>query len=130
MVMRRALPFVVPALVVAFLVGWAVSGADAGWSAVIGVAVVAANLIASALATSWAARISPTMLYLVTLGGFVVRMIVLVTVLLILDPMPWFSSVAFALTVVPVTIALLAFEARMLSGRNQVDLWYFRETRV
>ena len=130
MLLRRVLPFVPPALLIAFALGWAIAGLDAGASAAIGVAVVAANLAASALATAWAARISPVMLYAVALGGFFVRMVVLVAVLLILDPTAWFSPVAFALSVVPTTIVLLTFEAKVLSGRTQADLWYFRETTV
>jgi hypothetical protein len=130
MLLRRVLPFVAPALVVAFVTGAAIAGPDAGASAAIGVGIVAANLIANALATSWAAGISPVMLYAVALGGFFVRMVVLVAVLLILDPTSWFSATAFALSVVPTTIALLVFEARAISGRVQGDLWYFRETTV
>jgi ATP synthase protein I len=130
MILVRTLPYIGPAGLTAFLLGWAIGGLDAGSSAAIGVAVVAANLAASALATSWAARISPTMLYGVAVGGFLVRMLVLVLVLVLLDPTSWFSPLAFALTVVPTTIALLAFEARSLAGRTQADLWYFRETTV
>jgi len=130
MLLGRVLPFILPALAIAFALGWLIAGADAGGSAAIGVAIVAANLVASALATGWAAGISPVMLYAVALGGFLVRMIVVVAVLLILDPTAWFSPVAFALTVVPTTVVLLAFEAKVLSGRAQADLWYFRETTV
>ena len=131
MLLRRVLPFLAPALAASFLIGAAVGGVDVGWSAAIGVAIVALNLISNALATAWAAGISPVMLYAVALGGFFVRMVVLVAVLLILDPMPWFSTPAFALAVVPSTIAILVFEAKILSARTtQADLWYFRETTV
>ena len=130
MLLGRVLPFVGPVLAIAFAFGWLIGGLDAGSSAAIGVGVVAGNLAASALATGWAARISPTMLYAVALGGFLVRMVVLVTVLLVLEPTSWFSPLAVALTVVPTTLALLIFEARTLSGRVQADLWYFRETTV
>jgi ATP synthase protein I len=130
MLLGRVLPYILPALLIAFALGWLIAGGDAGASAAIGVAVVAANLVASALATAWAARISPVMLYAVALGGFFVRMVALVAVLLILDPTAWFSPVAFALSVVPTTIVLLTFEAKVLSGRAQADLWYFREPTV
>lgn len=130
LLLRRVLPFVVPALVVSFLAGAASAGPQAGLSAAAGVAIVAGNFAANALATAWAARISPVMLYAVALGGFFVRMVVLVAVLLVLDPTAWFSPTAFALSVVPSTVALLVFEAATLSGRMQADLWYFRETTV
>jgi hypothetical protein len=45
--------------------------------------------------------------------------------LVILTKLSWFSPVAFALTLVPATIALLVYEAKALSGRMQADLWTF-----
>jgi ATP synthase protein I len=129
MVLRRVLPFVVPALALALATGWLLGGPGVGASAAIGIVIVAANLAASAATMSWAARISPVMLYAAALGGFFIRLVVLVVVLLLLDPLAWFSAVAFALAVVPATIALLVFEAMALSTRKmQSDLWYFRET--
>lgn len=131
MLLRRVLPFVVPAIALAALIGWAIGGSRAGTSAAIGVTIVAINLIVAALATAWAARTSPVVLYGVALGGFLVRMVVLVAILALLDPMPWFSTPAFAVAVVPATIAVLVMEARVLAARTtQADLWYFRETTV
>ncbi len=120
---RRALPFVPLAGVVAFGLGALAGGVDAGWSAAIGVGVVTANLVASALSVAWAASISPTLVFAVALGGFFLRMVVLVIALVLLNTLPWFSPTAFALTVVPATIVLLVFEARVFSGRMQADLW-------
>jgi ATP synthase I chain len=129
LLVRRALPFVAPAVALAFLIGWLAGGPNAAVSAAIGTAVVAANFAANALATAWGARTSPVMLYGVVLGGFFVRMVVLVALLLALREFAWFSVIAFAIAVVPATIALLIFEARILAARTtQADLWYFRET--
>jgi hypothetical protein len=122
---RRALPFAVPALAVAFLTGTLLGDAGAGWSAAIGVAVVAANFAAYGLSLSWAARISPMMLMAVGLGGFVLRLAVVVAVLAALNTLEWFSAVAFLAAVMPATILLLAFEMRQLAGRMQADLWRF-----
>ena len=47
--------------------------------------------------------------------------------LLGLDGLAWFSPVAFAAAFVPATIALLVVEMKLVSGRMQADLWYFRE---
>jgi ATP synthase protein I len=125
---RRALPFVPPVIVIAFVAGALVSGASAGWSAAIGGVVVAVNFLASALSMARAARISALAVYAVGLGGFVVRMGVIVVVMIALNRLDWFSPLAFALAVVPTTIALLIYEMRFLSGRRiQADLWYFRE---
>jgi ATP synthase protein I len=121
---RRALPFIPIAVIVAFGLG-ALKDQDAGWSAAIGVTVVAANFVASALSMAWAAQISPTIIFAVALGGFFIRMVVLVVVLVALNTLAWFSPTAFALSVVPATILLLVFEARAISGRMRVDLWSF-----
>jgi ATP synthase protein I len=126
---RRAAPYAPVAFLVAFLLGTLADGSGAGWSAALGVAVVAANFVAAALSIAWAAGISPTLVFAVALGGFFVRMVVLVIVLVGLNTLSWFSPAAFALSVVPATIVLLVFEARVLSGRMQAELWSFGEGR-
>jgi hypothetical protein len=122
---RRALPFAIPALVVAFAAGALLGGADVGWSAAIGVAVVTANFVAYGLSLAWAAAISPMALMAVGLGGFIVRLAVIVLLLVGLDTLSWFSPVAFLVAVVPVTALLLGFEMKVISGRLQADLWQF-----
>jgi ATP synthase protein I len=126
---RRASPFIPAAALVAFAVAALLGGRNAGWSAAIAVAVVAANIVASALSIAWAARISPTLVFAVAMGGFFVRMVVIVIVLVGLNTLSWFSPTAFALSVVPATIVLLVFEGRVLFGRMQADLWSFGEAR-
>ncbi len=126
---RRVLPFVPPVTIVAFVLAYVAGGSGAAWSAAIGVAIVTANFVMFALSIAWAASISPSMLALVALGGYLVRLIVFTVSLVMLTKLPWFSPVAFALTLVPATIALLVYEAKALSGRMQVDLWTFAETR-
>jgi hypothetical protein len=122
---RRALPFAIPALVVALAAGAFLGGADVGWSAAIGVAVVTANFVAYGLSLAWAAAISPMALMAVGLGGFIVRLAVIVLLLVGLDTLSWFSPVAFLAAVVPVTALLLGFEMKVISGRLQADLWQF-----
>jgi ATP synthase protein I len=126
---RRALPFVPVCAVLAFAAGALAGGVGAAWSAAIGVGVVASNFVASALSIAWAARIAPTLIFAVALGGFFIRMVVIVIALVALNGLSWFSPTAFALSVVPATIVLLVFEARSLSGRMQADLWSFQEAR-
>jgi ATP synthase protein I len=128
-VVRRALPYVPLALVVAVSLGTLAEGFGAGSSAAIGVAVVTANFVASALSIAWAAGISPPLVFAVAMGGFFLRMAVIVIVLVALNRPSWFSPTAFALSVVPATIVLLIFEARAFSGRMQVDLWSFEGRR-
>jgi hypothetical protein len=121
---RRVLPFTLPALAIAYAAG-ALSSADAARSATIGVGVVVLNFLAHATSVAWAANVSPVALVAVGLGGFAVRIGAIFVAIVLLDGLAWFSPLAFAAAVVPATIALLAFEARILSGRLQADLWRF-----
>jgi hypothetical protein len=122
---RRVSPFAVPAAVLAYAVGALFGGADAGWSAVIAVVLVYLNFVANALSISWAASVSPTLVSIVALGGYVVRLIIYTVALVLLNQLSWFSPVAFALALVPAIVGLLIFEAKALSGRMQADLWTF-----
>jgi ATP synthase protein I len=122
---RRVSPFVVPAALLAYVVGALFGGADAGWSAVIAVVLVYLNFVANALSISWVASVSPTLVSIVALGGYVVRLIVYTIALVLLNQLSWFSPVAFALTLVPTVVALLVYEAKALSGRMQAELWTF-----
>ncbi len=124
---RRVSPFAVPAALLAYVVGALFGGADAGWSAVIAVVLVYLNFLANALSISWAASVSPTLVSIVALGGYVVRLILYTEALVLLNQLSWFSPVAFALTLVPAIVGLLIFEAKALSGRMQADLWTFDE---
>ena len=120
---RRALPYALPALIVALAAGVLLDSWNAGWSAAIGIAVVVANLVAHGLSLAWAAKISPTMVFAVGMGGFALRLATIFIVLLVLNGQPWFSPVAFVAAVVPATLLLLVFEAKVLSGRMQADVW-------
>ena len=126
---RRVSPFAVPAAVVTYSAGALVAGADAGWSAAIAIAIVYLNFVANALSIAWAASTSPTLVSIVALGGYVVRLIVYTVALVLLNQLSWFSPVAFALALVPAIVALLVFEAKALSGRAQADLWTFDGAR-
>jgi hypothetical protein len=122
---RRVSPFAVPAAIVAFAVAALFGGAAAGWSAAIAIAVVYANFVANASSIAWAATVSPTLVSIVALGGYVVRLVVYTIALVLLNQLAWFSPVAFALALVPAVIALLVYEAKALSGSMQADLWSF-----
>lgn len=124
---RRLLPYSLPAFAVAALLGALLGGPGAAWSAGIAVIVVTANFVGNAYSVAWAARIAPTVLMAVGLGGFMVRLATLTIALLLLDRLSWFSPLAFAAAFVPTTIALLAVEMKLLAGRMQGDLWYFPE---
>ena len=126
---RRVTPFAVPAAIAAYAIGAAFGGPAAGWSAVIAIVIVYLNFVANALSIAWAATISPTLVSIVALGGYAVRLIVYTIALVLLNQLPWFSPVAFALALVPAIIALLIYETKALSGRMQADLWTFEGGR-
>ena len=120
---RRIAPFAIPAAVVAFAVASLIGGTDAGWSAAIAIAVVTLNFVAHGWSLALAAQISPMVLYAVGLGGFIVRLGVIVAVIALLQQTEWFSIAAFIAALVPCTVALLVVEMKMLAGRMQADLW-------
>lgn len=109
---RRALVPSALAVAVAALVG-AASGRDAAASAAIGVAIVSLNFAAHGLSLAWASGVSIAAVHAVALGGFVVRLGVIVAAMFALNTMTWFSPLAFGLAVVPATLLLLVYEARL-----------------
>lgn len=108
----------VPALIgvaVAAAAGAVIAGAGAAASAGLGVAIVAANFAVHGLSLAWASTISIPTVFAVALGGFVMRLGVIVAVMFALDLLAWFSPLAFGLAVVPATLLLLVLEARLVS---------------
>ena len=120
---RRISPFALPVAIAAFVLGTLLDGTDAGWSAAIAIAVVYLNFVAHGSSLALAASISPTVLFAVGVGGFLVRLGVIVAVIALLQQTDWFSIVAFIVALIPSTVALLVVEMKLLSGRMQADLW-------
>ena len=113
---RRALPFGAPAIALAFGVGAAVGGWGIGWSAAIGATVVLLNFAANGLSLAWAAKVSLTAYAAVVMGGFIVRLGIIVAIMAVLNRFAFFSPLAFGLAVVPATVLLLAFEMKVVAG--------------
>ena len=120
---RRISPFALPVAVAAFALGTLADGTDAGWSAAIAIVVVYLNFVAHGSSLALAATISPAVLYAVGLGGFLLRLGLILLVIALLQQTEWFSIVAFIAALIPSTIALLVVEMKLLSGRMQADLW-------
>jgi ATP synthase protein I len=120
---RRAAPLAVPAAALALVVGAIAGGWPVGWSAALGVTVVALNFVASGLSISWAAGISLTAIAVVVMGGFVVRMAAILAIMFALDRLTaWFVPLAFGLAVVPATMLLLIYELKLMAGGLGRDL--------
>jgi hypothetical protein len=124
---RRLLPFAVPAIAVAAGAGAAMGGSGAAWSSGIAIVAVAVNFVAHAVSIAWAARTSPLLVMAVGLGGYIVRLATFTVALLLLDRLPWFSPLAFVAAFAPATVAVLVIEMKLFAGRMQADLWYFPE---
>ena len=61
-------------------------------------------------------------LHATVLGGFVIRMAVIVAIMFGLDQLAWFSPLAFGLAVVPATLLLLGYEMKLLAGGLGAEL--------
>jgi hypothetical protein len=119
-IVRRVVPFGPPAALAALLIGGLALDWSTGWSAAIGVGVVVTNAVANALLLSRAARISLTAYSAAVMGGFIVRLALIVAIMFALNRLSWFSPLAFGLAVVPATILLLAYEMKLVaSGMGQ-----------
>jgi hypothetical protein len=112
MVRRAIVPSAV-AFLVASGVAFARGGSGAALSAAIGVAVVFVNFAVHGWSLGRASTISITAVHAVALVGPVVRIGIVVGLMFALDTLEWFSPLAFGITVVPATIGLLAYEARL-----------------
>lgn len=115
MMIRRATWPAALASGVAVGVGWLAGGSDAAWSAAIGVVVVFTNFVAHGASLAWASSVSIGAVMAVALGGFIVRLGLIVGAMFALNTLSWFSPTAFGLTVMPATMLLLAFEARLVT---------------
>lgn len=113
---RRAVAPGAVAVPVAFGLGLVFSDAGDASSAAIGVAIVLANFVAHALSLSWASSVSISAVHAVALGGVVVRLGAIVGLMFALNTTGWFSPLAFGIAVVPGTLALLAYEAKLTIG--------------
>jgi hypothetical protein len=109
---RRGLP-VAPVLVVLAGLGWGLAGAA---TAAYGVAIVLVNLVLSAALLAWAARVSLNAILFAALGGFLLRMgLVVVAVYLVRDA-GWMELVPLAITVLVTQLGLLFWETRYVSA--------------
>jgi len=100
----------------------AIRGAGGAWSAGAAVALVVANFAGHGLSLAWAAGISVSAVHAVALGGFALRMLVIVGAMFALRAIEGFDAVAFGIAVAVSTIALLVYEARMLLASRDSGL--------
>jgi hypothetical protein len=102
-----------PAVLVVATAIWGTEGAA---SAAVAIALVGANLLLAALALSWAAKRSLNAIMVVSLGGFAVRMGLLVAVLFALRNASWIDLTALGVCVLVTHLGLLFWELRYVSA--------------
>ena len=74
------------------------------------------NLVVAALALSWAAKISLTAIMAVALGGFALRMGLVVAVLFGVRDASWVNMTALAILILVTHLGLLFWELRYVSA--------------
>jgi len=100
---------------VILLVAFFVSGWDGVASAGIALAIVCLNFTLAALSVGWAAKISPEMVGGVALGGYVVRLGLILGALVLLRHEPWIVLPWLGFTLVGTHLVLLFWEMRYIS---------------
>jgi hypothetical protein len=109
---RRMLP-VLPVLV---LVAGLIWGADGAASGAFAVALVLGNLALSAALLGWAARISLALLMAAALGGFLIRLVLLTTIVYLVKDQPWVDITALGFSLIVTHLGLLIWETRHVSA--------------
>lgn len=104
---------VAPALIAAATAVWGVHG---GLSAAFGIGLALANLVVAASLASWAARISLAALAGAVLGGYVLRLGLLMVAVLVVRHQGWVSWVPLAFTLLVTHLGLLVWETRNVSA--------------
>jgi hypothetical protein len=104
---------VAPAIVV---VAGLIRGVDGAASAALGLGLLVLNLIVAAVSLEWAARRSPSALMSVALGGFLLRMMTILVVMLVADAFfGWADVVVLGITLFLTHLGLLFWELRSVS---------------
>jgi hypothetical protein len=100
---------------VVILVAGLVSGWDGTISAAIALGIVCLNFALAALSVGWAAKISPVMVGGVALGGYVVRLGLILVALVLLRHESWIVLPWLGFTLVGAHLVLLFWEMRYIS---------------
>jgi hypothetical protein len=109
---RRGIP-AAPIIIAASALIWGVDGA---LSSAYGVALVLVNFVIAAALLAWAARVSLTMLMIASLGGFALRMGLIVVAVLLVKDASWISLAALCITILVTHLGLLLWETRYVSA--------------
>lgn len=109
---RRGL-LVAPVLLVASGLVWGWVGVS---SCAYGLALVFANFLLAAGMLGWAAKIGPNALLATALGGFLLRMLILVLAISVVKDQTWIDLAALGATILVTYLGLLFWETRFVSA--------------
>jgi len=108
---RRALP-VAPVLVALAAIFW---GGEGALSALIAIAIVLVNFLAAAGLIAWGAGRSAAALMGAVLGGYVIRLAVVLLALFLVQDEPWIERAPLFATLLITHVGLLVWETRYVS---------------
>jgi hypothetical protein len=91
-------------------------GLDGALSALFALGLVVGNFLLSAALLTWCARISPHMLMVGALGGFIVRLGIITVAVLAIKDAGWVDLVALGVTIIVTHLGLLVWETRYISA--------------
>lgn len=109
---KRAL-IAAPVIVVAAGLIWGVDGA---LSALFALGLVVVNFLLSAALLTWSGRISPPMMMVGALGGFMARLALITVAVLLIKDLGWVELVPLGLTLIVTHLGLLIWETRHISA--------------
>lgn len=126
---RAALPLGAVALLGAVPAAAVLRGGWGALSAAGAILLVVGNFALTGVALDRAARIGPAAVQAVALGGFLLKIVALAVAIVLLDPLEVVDGPVLAITTAVVTILLLGYEVRWVSGRASVWWLTDREAR-
>src|SRR5690349_17685224 len=97
------------------LIGLAIDGWSGAASAAIGFGIVLANFMVAAAFMTRAAKSGPTAIGATALGGYIVRLAVILVALILLRNVSWINLPILGFTIVGAQMGLLMWEAKYVS---------------
>jgi len=97
------------------LIGLAIDGWSGAASAAIGYGIVLANFLVAAAIMTRAAKSGPAAIGATALGGYIVRLAIIVLALFLLRDISWISMPILGFTIVAAQMGLLMWEAKYVS---------------
>jgi hypothetical protein len=97
------------------LIGLAIEGWSGAASAAIGYGIVLANFLVAAAIMTRAAKSGPAAIGATALGGYIVRLAIIVLALFLLRDVSWISMPILGFTIVIAQMGLLMWEAKYVS---------------